>query len=249
MIQAKAVLSTIVCSTIACSLCFSYSSVASTHTSAQGSASLNMLGQGNQGGVGFDSAEVAMANSEQFSALAEFARQASGFQHESGGTLVNDVTNTDVTSIRASSADAGSGDPLYVIARHRGFTTKTENNSSIMWGESGTLMLITLGFAALGLSRRRIKLTGIASNQAGVAGSNAAVGSGSFHGNPLQRRLFAGEDKAVGKGTEDNAIDAAAQTSNGVQTTTNATDRNPYPELAESVHKLEALAQEMAHRS
>ncbi len=208
MLQAKLVLSVIVSS-----LFFSTGSVASVYTYSQGALAQNVLISPGQYDIDSRAAIVTTSGLNQSNGLAEFARQVSSFQRESGGTVSTSVADT------------------------------STSNGGIESDETGTFFLIALGCAALGLSRRRIKLAGIAGNQ--VGSSEVAVSSESASDKRAQRRLFKGETKTAGAETSAGAGQVRTDAS---KKPTMAINCSPYPELAASVHKLEALAYEMAHR-
>ncbi len=209
MLHAKLVLSVIVSS-----LFFSTGSVASVYTYSQGALAQNVLISPGQNDIDSRAAIVTTSGLTQSNGLAEFARQVSSFQHESGGTVSTSVVDT------------------------------STSNGSIESDETGTFFLIALGCAALGLSRRRIKLAGIAGNQVSSS-SEVAVGRESTSDKRAQHHLFTGENKTADAEASAGIGQVRTDTS---KAPTSVINSSPYPELAESVHKLEALAYEMAHR-
>lgn len=236
-------------STILCALLFSsVHSVASTHISAQSASSNNAMLQPTEANSDFDSTLVAAVDGATFvgmsdsNALAEFAVRVSGLQHQSGGEL----------SAAASRYGHASGYLPRVDYEQHSLTTITGGNNGVNLSETGTLLLVTLGLAALALSRRRIKFTHGANGQASDASRQASVNStlaDVYELKSTQHRQLADEQKASDAVAPAGDTERPSQIRKIVTPTARTADKNPYPELAQSVQKLEALADEMAHLS
>ncbi len=235
-------------STIVCALLFSCGSVASMHISAQSLSSQSATLRSSESSTDSDFDMVAAIDSAMFNGMADsntvkkFALQVSGFQHESSGDLSSSVSRSGGDAGYLPRVDAGQNGLIKII----------DDNNGARLSETGTLLLVTLGFAALAISRRRIKFAHAASGQAANANPPAAnhnASAGEHELKSAQHRQFAGEQLIPGGARSASEVEQPTKISDSNQSTANTTTRNPYPELAHSVQELEALAHEMAQLS
>ncbi len=252
MLNQRIVPPTTVLLSIFCSSLFSYGSVASTQDSLQGLAAHNATTQASDNAITLGSATALVASVDgiqfngmaEFNDVAEFARQVSGFHHESGGDM----------GIDTSRSGGNSGYLPRHVSSHNDVLTVAANNEGTTSGETGTLWLIMLGLAALCLSRRRIKFALIASNQLSDASNQGVVSCAPMNAyklilNPARHSQCAAESQTTEAEATDSGVEVSTNIITLADTEAHTTDRNPYPDLAQSVQKLEALAHEMAQFS
>lgn len=219
-------------STVMCSLLFSYGSVASTHMFSQSTSNQRMLTQSSYDGSNFEAGIAAT------SGIVEFAIPANSFQGELGSGFGSDQADSSVNRSLLWRATSKRQDINSMPVKSSEFTP--EDNS--------TLLLITLGFAALGLSRRRIKHSALANSAPGCMEESYSMNTEAHHLNSSRFRLFGMDTQSISATTNDAFVEDTSNTPEPVHTAAERkTDRNPYPQLALSVQKLEALADEMAH--
>ncbi|MGI9286754.1 MAG: hypothetical protein ACR2P1_15310 [Pseudomonadales bacterium] len=218
--------------TVMCTLLFSYGSAASTHLYSPGFSAQSLHMQSSYDGVRFEPGIAASMATPSFNAVAEFAKQVSSFQRELGSGLTNGKARSIVDRTHF----------LHNTSVQHDVTAVPLKSSEVNAGDSGTLILITLGFAALGWSRRRIKLAALANSDPSCTQDNYLLNSEAAKLNTSHRQHF-----SLDAPVNDVFAEDASHIPKPVVTAESELDRNPYPELALSVQKLEALAHEMAH--
>lgn len=225
-------------STIICTLLFSYSSVASTHLYSVSTLDQRALMRSSYDGINFEPVNAATISAPKFNGVAEFAKQVNSFQRELGGDFSSDQIGASLDRTHF----------LRTTPRHLDRTSMAAKNNALTSGDNGTLILITLGFAALGLSRRRFKLAALANSELTCTQENYPVNSEAFDLNTLRIQLYDLDKQAITATGNDAFVENTGDSPEPVQAEEESeSDRNPYPKLALSVQKLEALAHEMAH--
>ena len=227
--------------TAMCALLFSYGSGASTHLYSLSAPDKSAFAPASYQAINFEPAIAATQHTAKLNGSTEFAVPVSGFQRQLGGSFSDKRVGSSLNRTRL----------LRTAPRQHDITAMPLQNSERSLADSSTLILIGLGFTALGLSRRRMKLAALASTELCHLHETYSLNRGTtavFDGNSPKFRLFATTTQ-VTNATPTEAFDEDQRnTSKPVQTAEeDKPDRNPYPELALSVQKLEALAHEMKH--
>ncbi len=227
--------------TAMCALLFSYGSGASTHLYSLSAPEERAFTPASYQGINFEPGIAATQHTAKLNGSTELAVPASGFQRQLGGGFSDKRVGSSLNRTRL----------LRASPRQHDIAAMPLQNSERSLADSSTLILIGLGFTALGLSRRRIKLAALASTEPDHLHETYPMNSGAaavFDVNSSQFQFLAANTQATNTTPTDTFDEDKRNTSEPVQTAEeDEPGRNPYPELALSVQKLEALAHEMEH--